>query len=199
MKEPDKVKSSRTSRLGPITFNNPLKKHSETTGFLIANTYQTHPLTQNSWKFCPKWSKNPTEMTRWSSPVQCPCLLLDSFSLERGLKLSTPIISAGSFGHSCDHTRNLQRLLPPARKLTDFFIEFWKHSDGIKPPWETAYVYKKQINSDECFWSVAPLTHILFDEENTNQWIHPSEHLYKYAGVGTVNTITGLWHQSENK
>ncbi|XP_075890888.1 guanylyl cyclase C [Nelusetta ayraudi] len=72
--------------------------------------------------------------------------------LELGLKLSTPILSAGSFGLTCDNTRNLQRLLPPARKVSDFFINFWEHSSSIKPPWETIYVYKKQSNTDECLW-----------------------------------------------
>ncbi|XP_035525898.1 heat-stable enterotoxin receptor-like, partial [Morone saxatilis] len=37
--------------------------------------------------------------------------------VEQGLKHSTPILSAGSFGLSCDNTVNLQRLLPPARKI----------------------------------------------------------------------------------
>lgn len=72
--------------------------------------------------------------------------------MEKGLKLSTPIISAGSFGISCDYTLNLQRLLPPARKISDFFINFWEHRNGIKPGWETAYFYKKQINTEDCFW-----------------------------------------------
>uniref|UniRef100_A0A8D3D6P3 Guanylate cyclase n=1 Tax=Scophthalmus maximus TaxID=52904 RepID=A0A8D3D6P3_SCOMX len=64
--------------------------------------------------------------------------------LEKGLRLRTPIISAGSFGLSCDYTLNLQRLLPPARKISDFFIHFWKENNKIKPEWMTAYVYKKQ-------------------------------------------------------
>lgn len=88
----------------------------------------------------------------------CPRILPDSSSLELGLKLSTPIISAGSFGLTCDYTRNLQRLLPPARKVSGFFIQFWKHSNSIKPPWETVYVYKKRSNTDDCFWSVAKMT-----------------------------------------
>lgn len=73
-------------------------------------------------------------------------------SMEKGLKLSTPIISAGSFGLACDYTLNLQRLLPPARKVSDFFIYFWKYRSRIKPGWETAYVYKKQNNTEDCFW-----------------------------------------------
>uniref|UniRef100_A0A3Q3L8C5 Guanylate cyclase n=1 Tax=Mastacembelus armatus TaxID=205130 RepID=A0A3Q3L8C5_9TELE len=77
--------------------------------------------------------------------------------LAVGLKLSTPIISAGAFGLSCDYTLNLQRLLPPARKITDFFIHFWKYQDKLKPEWKTAYVYKKQTNTEDCFWYINAL------------------------------------------
>ncbi|CAJ1080629.1 LOW QUALITY PROTEIN: heat-stable enterotoxin receptor [Xyrichtys novacula] len=76
---------------------------------------------------------------------------------EKGLKLSTPIISAGSFGMSVDYNVNLQRLLPPARKISDFFIHFWNHSNTIKPKWDTAYVYKKQNNTEDCFWYINAL------------------------------------------
>uniref|UniRef100_A0A3Q4AK55 Guanylate cyclase n=1 Tax=Mola mola TaxID=94237 RepID=A0A3Q4AK55_MOLML len=77
--------------------------------------------------------------------------------VERGLRLSTPIISAGSFGDACDNTVNLQRLLPPARKITDFFITFWETPNNLKPEWETAYVYKKQSNTEDCFWYINAL------------------------------------------
>ncbi|KAM9336605.1 guanylyl cyclase C [Symphorus nematophorus] len=76
---------------------------------------------------------------------------------EKGLKLSTPIISAGSFGISCDYTLNLQRLLPPARKISDFFIHFWEDNNIIKPQWKTAYVYKKPSNTEDCFWYINTL------------------------------------------
>nr|XP_046232669.1 heat-stable enterotoxin receptor [Scatophagus argus] len=76
---------------------------------------------------------------------------------EKGLKLGTPIISAGSFGLSCDYTLNLQRLLPPARKISHFFINFWNLSNKIKSKWQTAYVYKKQENSEDCFWYINAL------------------------------------------
>lgn len=72
--------------------------------------------------------------------------------MEKGLKLSTPIISAGSFGLTCDNTLNLQRLLPPARKISDFFVEFWPKTNELKPSWKTAYVLKKDINTEDCFW-----------------------------------------------
>ncbi|KAI1884555.1 hypothetical protein AGOR_G00227590 [Albula goreensis] len=79
--------------------------------------------------------------------------------LETGLMLSMPIISAGSFGLSCDRKANLTRLLPPARKISSFFIHFWKFYDqsNIKPLWETAYIYKKAENSEDCFWYINAL------------------------------------------
>uniref|UniRef100_A0A671UIH5 Guanylate cyclase n=1 Tax=Sparus aurata TaxID=8175 RepID=A0A671UIH5_SPAAU len=64
--------------------------------------------------------------------------------------LSTPIISAGSFGLSCDYTVNLQRLLPPARKVSDFVINFWEKEDNFKPQWKSAYVYKRESNTEDC-------------------------------------------------
>ncbi|XP_077407656.1 guanylyl cyclase C [Vanacampus margaritifer] len=76
---------------------------------------------------------------------------------EKGLKLSTPIISAGSFGTACDNTLNLQRLLPPARKISDFFVHFWKDEKPLKPMWETAYVYKLHTSTEDCFWYINAL------------------------------------------
>lgn len=75
-------------------------------------------------------------------------------SLEIGLNLNMPIISAGSFGLSCDFKRDLTRLLPPARKISSFFFHFWNVIDNIKPKWKTAYLYKKQNNTEDCFWWV---------------------------------------------
>ncbi|XP_030649199.1 heat-stable enterotoxin receptor [Chanos chanos] len=72
-----------------------------------------------------------------------------------GLTLTIPIISAGSFGLSCDYKANLTRLLPPARKVSDFFVHFWNFTHyGLKHEWKTAYVYKKPDNSEECFWYI---------------------------------------------
>ncbi|XP_041671715.1 heat-stable enterotoxin receptor isoform X2 [Cheilinus undulatus] len=73
---------------------------------------------------------------------------------DKGLKLSTPLISPGSFGSSVDFEGNLQRILPPARKISNFMIHFWKHSDTVKPKWDTAYVYKKADNTEDCFWYI---------------------------------------------
>lgn len=73
-------------------------------------------------------------------------------SFDVGLELNMPIISAGGFGLSCDYKANLTRLLPPARKVSDFFINFWKFSDDIKPSWNKTYLYKKNNNTEDCFW-----------------------------------------------
>ncbi|XP_051969186.1 guanylyl cyclase C isoform X2 [Xyrauchen texanus] len=77
--------------------------------------------------------------------------------LEIGLNLNMPIISAGSFGLSCDFKKDLTRLLPPARKISSFFVHFWKFSDNIKPAWKTVYIYKKQNNTEDCFWYINAL------------------------------------------
>ncbi|XP_073713944.1 guanylyl cyclase C isoform X1 [Misgurnus anguillicaudatus] len=77
---------------------------------------------------------------------------------EVGLTLTVPIISAGSFGLSCDYKEKLTRLLPPARKISDFFVHFWNESfTNLKPEWKTAYIYKKPNNTEECFWYINAL------------------------------------------
>ncbi|TRZ02272.1 hypothetical protein DNTS_034042 [Danionella cerebrum] len=87
----------------------------------------------------------------------CTYATFQMVDLEIGLNLNMPILSAGSFGMSCDFKRDLTRLLPPARKISSFFWNFWKHSDYIKPSWETAYLYKKQNNTEDCFWYINAL------------------------------------------
>ncbi|KAF3846751.1 hypothetical protein F7725_003829 [Dissostichus mawsoni] len=75
-----------------------------------------------------------------------------------GLSLSIPVISAGSFGLSCDYKPKLTRILPPARKIADFFINFLKEQLDFKYSWKQVYVYKKPINaSEECFWYINAL------------------------------------------
>ncbi|KAL0198951.1 hypothetical protein M9458_007491, partial [Cirrhinus mrigala] len=77
---------------------------------------------------------------------------------EVGLTLTIPIISAGSFGLSCDYKEKLTRLLPPARKISEFFVHFWhKEFKNLKPKWKTAYIYKKVNNTEECFWYINAL------------------------------------------
>ncbi|KAL0983976.1 hypothetical protein UPYG_G00135440 [Umbra pygmaea] len=77
--------------------------------------------------------------------------------LEVGLNLSMPIISAGSFAPSCDYKDNLTRILPPARKISSFFSNFWKKNNKIKPKWGKAILYKKPENTDACFWYINAL------------------------------------------
>ncbi|XP_077058480.1 guanylyl cyclase C isoform X1 [Siphateles boraxobius] len=75
-----------------------------------------------------------------------------------GLTLTIPILSAGSFGLSCDYKEKLTRLLPPARKISQFFVEFWHaYFPNVKPSWKTAYIYKKNNYTEECFWYINAL------------------------------------------
>ncbi|KAL6103318.1 gucy2c [Pungitius sinensis] len=77
---------------------------------------------------------------------------------EIGLNLSIPIISAGSFGLSCDHKPKLTRILPPARKISDLLYNFMREVLVIKEEWKQVYVYKKSSNvSEDCFWYINAL------------------------------------------
>ncbi|XP_034000867.1 heat-stable enterotoxin receptor-like, partial [Trematomus bernacchii] len=87
----------------------------------------------------------------------CTYATFQMVDVEQGLRLSTPIISAGSFGLTCDYTLNLQRILPPARKISSFFINFWEYTNKLKPIWTTTYIYKKPSNSEDCFWYINAL------------------------------------------
>ncbi|XP_059203601.1 guanylyl cyclase C [Centropristis striata] len=75
---------------------------------------------------------------------------------EIGPSLSIPVISAGSFGLSCDYKPKLTRILPPARKIVDFFLNFMKEILPFKTKeWKQVYVYKKLINyTEDCFWYI---------------------------------------------
>uniref|UniRef100_A0A3B4H991 Guanylyl cyclase C n=1 Tax=Pundamilia nyererei TaxID=303518 RepID=A0A3B4H991_9CICH len=77
-----------------------------------------------------------------------------------GLRLTIPIISAGSFGLSCDYKPKLTRILPPARKICDFFLHFMNETLPFKEErWSRFYVYKKTNNaSEDCFWYINALT-----------------------------------------
>ncbi|NXV18948.1 GUC2C protein, partial [Cepphus grylle] len=68
--------------------------------------------------------------------------------------LSMPLISVGSFGLSCDYKVFLTRLLTPARKLNGFFYYFWQESrlPFKTTTWESVYIYKRNDNSEACFW-----------------------------------------------
>ncbi|XP_062837061.1 guanylyl cyclase C [Anolis carolinensis] len=65
-----------------------------------------------------------------------------------------PVISAGSFGVSCDFKDYLTRILTPARKLSYFLIDFWGNKGLLfkDVPWESTYIYKKINNTEDCFW-----------------------------------------------
>ncbi|XP_061557320.1 guanylyl cyclase C [Phycodurus eques] len=73
---------------------------------------------------------------------------------EIGLTLSIPIISAGSFGLSCDYKPKLTRILPPARKISYMFSHFLREKFLFKDEWNHVYVYKKSIcnATEDCFW-----------------------------------------------
>ncbi|KAJ8363341.1 hypothetical protein SKAU_G00121720 [Synaphobranchus kaupii] len=81
----------------------------------------------------------------------CTYATFQIVDMEVGLNMGLPIISAGSFGLSCDFKDDLTRLLPPARKISNFFLNFW-NSECLKSKWTTAYVYKKPEQTEECFW-----------------------------------------------
>ncbi|KAM9391742.1 guanylyl cyclase C [Pholidichthys leucotaenia] len=74
--------------------------------------------------------------------------------VEIGPTLSIPIISAGSFGLSCDNQPKLTRILPPARKVSDFFLSFMEETLPFKEDqWEKVYIYKNPNNlTEDCFW-----------------------------------------------
>ncbi|KFV10499.1 Heat-stable enterotoxin receptor [Tauraco erythrolophus] len=82
----------------------------------------------------------------------CTYATYQMFSVESILSL--PLISVGSFGLSCDYKENLTRLLIPARKVNDFFYYFWKESrlPFKTTTWESTYIYKRNENSEACFW-----------------------------------------------
>lgn len=79
-------------------------------------------------------------------------LLLSRYSDEIGLSLSIPVISAGSFGLSCDYKSKLTRILPPAHKISDLLIHFVKEVLPFKEAWKKVYVYKNSNASEDCFW-----------------------------------------------
>ncbi|XP_048473291.1 guanylyl cyclase C-like [Rhincodon typus] len=70
-------------------------------------------------------------------------------------RLEAPIVSAGSFGLSCDYRPNVTRILPTARKLSNFFVKFWQYESDAKPhKWNSTYFYKKEETTEYCFWYI---------------------------------------------
>ncbi|XP_032659036.2 guanylyl cyclase C [Chelonoidis abingdonii] len=82
----------------------------------------------------------------------CTYATYQMFSIDTILDF--PMISAGSFGLSCDYKDNLTRILTPARKLTYFFVDFWKKSNlpFKTSSWESTYLYKTNNITEDCFW-----------------------------------------------
>ncbi|XP_006866098.1 PREDICTED: heat-stable enterotoxin receptor [Chrysochloris asiatica] len=83
-----------------------------------------------------------------------PSCTYSTFQMYLDTELNYPMISAGSFGLSCDYKETLTRLMSPARKLMYFLVDFWKvNSLPFKTfPWNTAYVFKNTTESEDCFW-----------------------------------------------
>eukprot|EP00069_Balaena_mysticetus_P016604 bmy_01963T0 len=95
-----------------------------------------------------------------SSKKQMGCVLMgptctySTFQMYLDTDLKYPMISAGSFGLSCDYKETLTRLMTPARKLMYFFVDFWKvnYFPFKTFSWNTAYVFKNSTESEDCFW-----------------------------------------------
>ncbi|XP_036152497.1 heat-stable enterotoxin receptor isoform X1 [Myotis myotis] len=83
-----------------------------------------------------------------------PSCTYSTFQMYLDANFTYPMISAGSFGLSCDFKENLTRLMSPARKLTHFLVDFWKINNlSFKTsPWTTAYVFKNNNESEDCLW-----------------------------------------------
>lgn len=97
---------------------------------------------------------------------------------EIGLTLSIPIISAGSFGVSCDYKPKLTRILPPARKVSSFMVNFVNYSSSpLKQKWNKVYVYKATNASEDCFWYMNALEAASLDfSTNTDRKMLRGEH-----------------------
>uniref|UniRef100_A0A8C7X7J5 Guanylate cyclase n=1 Tax=Oryzias sinensis TaxID=183150 RepID=A0A8C7X7J5_9TELE len=125
---------------------------------------------------------------------------------EIGLSLSIPVISAGSFGLSCDYKPKLTRILPPARKVSDSLVYFLNEKNMFKPLWEKAYVYKKSNNvTEDCFWYnnalEAPSAH--FASSKKREMLRGEEELkkaltskYRFSNIfilcGSVDDIVSI-------
>ncbi|XP_067830322.1 guanylyl cyclase C-like [Heptranchias perlo] len=86
----------------------------------------------------------------------CTYATFQIVSLETSLEI--PIVSAGSFGLSCDYKPDLTRILPTARKISSFFEWFWPDKNEVKSyHWNSTYIYKKDENTESCFWYINAL------------------------------------------
>ncbi|XP_006170026.1 heat-stable enterotoxin receptor [Tupaia chinensis] len=91
---------------------------------------------------------------RMGCALMGPSCTYSTYQMYLDTDLNYPMISAGSFGLSCDYKETLTRMMPPARKLMYFLINFWKANNmPFKPfSWNTAYVYKDGTETEDCFW-----------------------------------------------
>ncbi|KAM4624528.1 guanylyl cyclase C [Polymixia lowei] len=146
-----------------------IRRDSEINGLGVKNNitaiYRGYETTVYSRKGCSssicegvETIKNLTKSGELGCALLGPTCTYATFQIvEIGLKLSMPIFSAGSFGLSCDYKDNLQRLMPPARKISNFFVKFWENENDIKDYWNTAFIYKKQTHTEDCFWYINAL------------------------------------------
>ncbi|XP_006888490.1 PREDICTED: heat-stable enterotoxin receptor [Elephantulus edwardii] len=83
-----------------------------------------------------------------------PSCTYSTFQMYLDTELNYPMISAGSFGLSCDYKETLTRLMSPARKLMYFLVDFWKANNlpFKSSSWNTAYVFKNTTETEDCFW-----------------------------------------------
>uniref|UniRef100_A0A8C0W2J7 Guanylate cyclase n=1 Tax=Castor canadensis TaxID=51338 RepID=A0A8C0W2J7_CASCN len=83
-----------------------------------------------------------------------PSCTYSTFQMYLDTELNYPMISAGSFGLSCDYKETLTRLMSPARKLMYFLVDFWRANDlPFKTfSWNSSYVYKDGTETEDCFW-----------------------------------------------
>ncbi|XP_061566940.1 guanylyl cyclase C [Cololabis saira] len=101
---------------------------------------------------------------------------------DLGLTLSIPIISAGSFGVSCNYKPNLTRILPPARKVSDALVTFMKQKLEFKDVWNKVYIYKKTVNyTEDCFWYINALeaASLNFSRETNREMLRSEYELNK--------------------
>uniref|UniRef100_A0A7N9AUJ3 Guanylate cyclase n=1 Tax=Mastacembelus armatus TaxID=205130 RepID=A0A7N9AUJ3_9TELE len=112
--------------------------------------------------------------------------------------LSIPIISAGSFGLSCDYKTNLTRILPPARKISALFYHFIKESLPFKDVWKQVYVYKKVINASEDYANFS----MIYTSTNSGKVRQPSILQLAQTQFGSnvifIATCTLVWVKGEH-
>ncbi|XP_004592636.2 guanylyl cyclase C [Ochotona princeps] len=95
-----------------------------------------------------------TREKRMGCVLMGPSCTYSTFQMYLDTQLNYPMISAGSFGLSCDYKETLTRMMPPARKLMYFLVNFWKINDlPFKTfSWDSSYIYKDGTESEDCFW-----------------------------------------------